>query len=157
MAETSSTKTNKAAFCFRIGLFAGLIWGLVKIIEHALEFTTVVPGFLVEPFYKHPFLATWPGYLIGWGSFIAFSIAAAYGYMAMLGKAKGPGPGIAYGVGIWALLYLLAGPLLGLVPPINELTFNTLITDLCLFLLWGLFIGYSISFELTNDRTRATS
>ncbi|MNR52325.1 hypothetical protein D3C85_1721510 [compost metagenome] len=74
--------------------------------------------------------------------------------MATLSKLPGPWIGIAYGVAWWALLYLLIGPWTGMMNWIYGLDRNTIITDLCLFILWGLFIGYSIALEYTEERER---
>jgi uncharacterized membrane protein YagU involved in acid resistance len=141
-------------FALYVGFFAGVIWGGLKTSEYFLKFTAIPLGFLIEPFYKHAFLATWKGMVLGGGAFILFSMAAAVIYYAVLRKAKGPYYGIGYGVLWWLLLYLLLGPLSGMVPPLAEMDLNSNITDGCLFILWGLFIGYSITFEYTNEQSR---
>ncbi|WP_248925288.1 YqhR family membrane protein [Paenibacillus hamazuiensis] len=146
--------TNKWWFAGYIGFFAGVIWGALKIIEHFFRFTELTPGFLVEPFFRHSFLMTWQGYLVGWVFYILFSVAASLIYGIFLAKVKGPWGGVAYGVCWWGLLYLLVGPALGMMPWLGQIEWNTLITDACLFVLWGLFIGYSISVEFTDERTR---
>jgi uncharacterized membrane protein YagU involved in acid resistance len=148
------TNTNRWFFALYIGFYAGLIWGAVKIIENYFHFTTIVPGFLVEPFFKHEFLMSWQGVLTGWAFFIVFSVIAAFVYMIVLSKVKGPWMGILYGAAWWGLLYLLIGPLAGMMYWVNKLDWNTIITDFCLFLLWGLFIGYTISLEFTDERNR---
>lgn len=145
-------KTNRWFFALYIGFFAGLIWGAVKIIGYFFKFTTVVPGFLVESFFKHEFLVTWQGYLTGWAFFTLFSIFASFFYMIVLAKLKGPWMGLAYGAIWWAAIYLFVGPLTGMMKWLYQLDSNTIISDFCLFILWGLFIGYSIALEYTEDR-----
>jgi uncharacterized membrane protein YagU involved in acid resistance len=147
-------KTNRWLFALYIGFFAGLIWGALKIVEQYLKFTKIVIGFLVEPFFKHDFLLTWQGTLIGWGFFTLFSIVAAFIYMNTLWKQPGPWWGISYGAVWWCLLYLLIGPLAGMTYWINDLDVNSVISDFCLFLVWGMFIGYSIAVEYTDERKR---
>src|SRR5687768_1205995 len=49
-------KTNRWIFALYIGFFAGFIWGALKIVEYYFKFTSLVPGFLVELFFKHNFL-----------------------------------------------------------------------------------------------------
>jgi uncharacterized membrane protein YagU involved in acid resistance len=147
-------KTNKAYYALYIGLFAGIIWGGLKLIEFGIKFTNIPPGFLLDPFFKHAYLATWPGMLLGWGSFIVFSIMAAAIYMALLRKMKGPWIGVAYGVVWWLLIYQLIGPITGMVPNMFRMDRNSFVTDLCLFILWGLFIGYSIVVEFTDEQSR---
>lgn len=147
-------KTNRWLFVIYIGFFAGLIWGAMKIIEHYFKFTTIVVGFLVEPFFKHDFLMTWQGVLIGWGFFMVFSIIAAFIYMVTMWRLQSAWWGIGYGALWWAAIYLLIGPLAGMTYWITDLDLNSILTDLCLFLVWGMFIGYSIAIEYTDTRTR---
>jgi hypothetical protein len=146
--------TNLWFFALYIGFYAGLIWGGLKVIEYFMKFTSIVPGFFVELFFKHEFLMTWQGYLTGWAFFILFSILASFIYMAALSRVLGPWMGVAYGLLWWCLLYLFIGPLAGMMQWINKLDLNTIITDVCLFAVWGLFIGYSIAVEYTDERTR---
>lgn len=107
---------------------------------------------MVEPFFKHTFLATWPGMWLGWASFIGFSILAVWIYLPLVNRLNGPRPGISYGLLWWALLYLVIGPLTEMVPVITRLDLNSVITDLSIFVLWGLFIGYSCGFEYTDEQ-----
>lgn len=147
-------ETSKRHFAVYIGFFAGLLWGGIKIIEHYLHFTTLSPGFLIEPFFLHSFLSTWQGILTGWVAFIIFSIAAALIYSVMLAKARGPWYGLGYGLFWWAVIFLLFGPVTGTTKWIAYMDLNTVLTDFGLYLLWGLFIGYSITFEFTDERVR---
>ncbi|MFC0216085.1 YqhR family membrane protein [Paenibacillus chartarius] len=146
--------TNRWLFGAYIGFFAGLIWGGLRIVEYYFRFTDVVPGFLVEFFFRHDFLTTPWGGVVGWGAFIIFSIVAAELYAAFLFKVKGPWIGLMYGLLWWGLLYLLVGPMTGMLPWLYEIGWNSIITDVCLYALWGLFIGYSISVEFTDERNR---
>jgi hypothetical protein len=146
--------TNMWMFALYIGFFAGFIWGGLKMIQNYFHFSTLPPGFLVEPFFKHTFLMSWQGFLLGWFFFILFSIIAAVVYTVFLRKVKGPYMGMMYGLGWWVLIYLLIGPWTGMNLPLGRIDINTLITDACLFLIWGLFIGYSISVEFTDERVR---
>lgn len=147
-------RTNPFLFSLYIGFFAGLIWGGVKIVEYKLKFTTVVPGFLLGGVMEHAYLETWQGMLAGWASFIVLSMAAALLYGFLLRHRTGPWYGFAYGIVWWGLLYLLVGPFYKMMPAVQLLDRTTFYADLCLFVLWGLFIGYSISMEFTNERSR---
>jgi uncharacterized membrane protein YagU involved in acid resistance len=89
---------------------------------------------------------------VGWAVFALFSVLASFLYAALFRKAKGPWPGIAYGIAWWAIWFVLIGPAIDAVKPITALDRNSFFTELCLFLLWGLFIGYTINFEFTEER-----
>jgi uncharacterized membrane protein YagU involved in acid resistance len=145
--------TDKLKFFVYIGFFAGLIWGALKIAEYGLKFTKVSPGFLLEPFYKHQFLSSWLGMGMGWVAFIIMSVVAAVIYGFALRRIKGPWLSLAYGLVWWMMIYVIVGPRSGMVPSIQRLDRNSFYSDLCLFLMWGLFIGYSIVVEYTDNES----
>lgn len=146
--------TNIWLFALEVGFFAGLIWGAVKGLFYYMRFTTVLPGYLLEPFFKNTFLQSKAGYYAGWLFFIIFSIIVTIIYTLLFRKAKGPLPGMVYGVVWWLIIFVLAQPMLQLTRPIGELTSNTVISEFCLYLLWGLFIGYTTAEEFTDERRR---
>jgi len=147
-------QTNPWTYCLVLGIYAGLLWGVVRWLMHLVNFTSVVPGFLVEPFFRRSFLETYWGVLIGIGSFIVFSIIAAYVYKGLLGRFSGPWAGVIYGVLWWGVLFAAVGPMIGLMSPIPRLGWNTVIAELCFFAVWGLFIGYTIAFEFNEVTAR---
>ncbi|MEK8132770.1 YqhR family membrane protein [Paenibacillus filicis] len=147
-------KTGKWSFALYIGVFAGILWGGLKIIESYFHFTTLPPGFMLEPFFLHEYLTSVAGYWLGWGAFTLFSIVASLLYALLMAKTRGPWFGIGYGVAWWVFIFLLIGPLTGMTKWIAYMDLNTVLSDFCLFVLWGLFIGYSISFEFTDERSR---
>ncbi|WP_227872326.1 YqhR family membrane protein [Paenibacillus albus] len=152
-----STHTNPTTFCIQLGFFAGLFWGLVHWLLFVINFTKVMPGFLLDPFMKQSFLRMWYGQFTGIAAFIVFSIIAAFIYKLLLGRLLGPWPGILYGLFWWALLFMTIGPAMSMMKPFNKIGYETLITECCLFLLWGLFIGYTIAFEFTDEAGREPS
>lgn len=154
-------KTKPIPFGLQVGFFAGAIWGAVRWISYYLGFTDVVPGFLVEPFFTHDYLAGTEGFLVGYAAFIGMSIVAAFLYLVLghllwgdRSKLRGPWPGVVFGVGWYVLLYLLVGPMVGMLPPLGVNDWDSIWFDGCLFLVWGLFIGYTITFEYTDERER---
>lgn len=54
---------------------------------------------------------------------------------------------IAYGVGIFVLFFVVLQPFNRTIPFIMELSRLTIITNLCIAILYGLFISYTISFD----------
>lgn len=146
--------TNPWLYSVKIGFFAGLFWGILRWIFYGMKFTTVLPGFIADPFFQTAFLKTGWGHVVGIGSYVIFSIMAAVLYIIVLGRLQGPWPGIGYGFVWWAILFIVLGPLLGMTDSIRIAGWNTLFTELCVFLLWGVFIGYSIAFEFTDESSR---
>ncbi|MEF2964471.1 YqhR family membrane protein [Paenibacillus sp. M1] len=147
-------RTNIWIFTLQTGLFAGLIWGGLHGLCYYLGFTSIVPGYLVEPFFRHAFLQTQRGYYVGWLFFIVFSIIATLIYTLAFRKLKGPFPGLVYGIVWWVIIFIAVGPPLRMMPPTSKLPFDTTFTEFCLYLLWGLFIGYTTAEEYTNERIR---
>ena len=47
----------------------------------------------------------------------------------------------------WLLVFFVFNPIFPEVRTVTELTSDTIITTICIYLLYGLFVGYSISFE----------
>ncbi|MGZ9586138.1 YqhR family membrane protein [Paenibacillus marinisediminis] len=147
-------KTNMFTFSLQLGLFAGLIWGGLRWIAYELHFTIVVPGFILEPYFKHEFLEKPAGGWLGWASFIVLSIIASLIYTLLFKKIPGFLAGIVYGVIWWVVLFIAIGPMLKWMPPITKVNWNSIWTDSCLFLLWGLFIGYTVAIEYNDERVR---
>ncbi|MCA0754532.1 hypothetical protein KP806_05675 [Paenibacillus sp. N4] len=146
--------TNPWLFSLKIGFFAGLIWGTVRWLFYEMKFTTELPGFAADPFFHRSFLKSFWGILIGIGSFAIISIVAALLYKVVLGRLRGPIPGMIYGAAWWALIFLAIGPWMGITEWVTRAGWNTLFTELCVFILWGVFIGYSIAFEYTDEASR---
>jgi len=146
--------SNPITMSLKIGFFAGVIWGLTRWLATGLNFTEVTQAFLADPFVKRAALGTPLWQFVGWLLFIAMSMVAAIIYLLVLGKLRGPWPGLLFGAVWWGLVYALAGPYIGAVPPLRLIGWSSLITDFCLFVVWGLFIGYSIAFELHDEGER---
>ncbi|MCG7406287.1 YqhR family membrane protein [Paenibacillus sp. ACRRX] len=151
---SSGRKTNPFWFAMQLGMFAGLIWGGLRWMAYAFHFTIVVPGFLIEPFYNHSYLVTARGGAAGYVVFIGFSMLASVIYTMFMKKIPGPWAGIVYGIVWWVILFVAVGPMIKMMPPVTKTTWNSIYTDFCLFLLWGLFIGYTVAMEFNDERLR---
>ncbi|HEY0827198.1 MAG TPA: YqhR family membrane protein, partial [Bacilli bacterium] len=97
---------------------------------------------------------SWSGHLAGWAAFIGFSILAALLYAVFCHKLKGPFPGILYGLLWWEMMFLWIGPMAGMFKRIPLLEIDTALSELCVFTLWGVFIGYTLTVEFTDERIR---
>lgn len=91
---------------------------------------------------------------MGYVLFILMSIVAAYVYWALLGRLGGPWPGLLFGALWWGLLFFWLGPLTGAVPPLREIGLSSIVTECALYLIWGLFIGFSYAFEYHDEQAR---
>jgi uncharacterized membrane protein YagU involved in acid resistance len=152
--EKQKAKSGRWTYALVIGFFAGVIWWGIKIGFYYFKFTKVLPGFLAVPWFTKDFLNSWNGHMVGWVFFIGFSIIAALIYALLFHKLLGPWPGIIYGIAWWVVLYLRIGPLLGMMKWIYWMNWDTIITEISIFILWGVFIGYSVAFEFNDESAR---
>ncbi|RXZ78283.1 hypothetical protein EBB07_29970 [Paenibacillaceae bacterium] len=152
--EGQTYRTNVWLYILQIGFFAGLFWGMIREVLYLLRFTSVIPGFILEPYFKHAFLMTGWGHVAGISAFIVLSIIATLIYKLVLGKIRGPWTGLAYGLIWWAIIMFAAGPWLGMMTAPRRIGWDVLITELCFYCVWGLFIGFSIAFEFTDEASR---
>lgn len=134
-----------------IGVFGGLIWSSAALVCQLLNFSKIGPSLLFAPL---P-LGSWKNHL--YGQFLAIacigliSIAFALLYQLTLSRFKTIWVGIVFGIFLWAIVFFAAQPLLPGLPPLKKIGWNTLTTTLCLYVLYGLFIGYSIAFEIEEN------
>lgn len=122
-------------------------------ISYYCHFTEEPAAFLIKHWIVADQLTKAFGQILGSVSFIIFSILAAILYMWLFRSLEGPWPGLWYGLGWWGILFGL-GPILGFTAINRGVGFTYAATDLCMFIVWGLFIGYSIAFEFTDESTR---
>ncbi|GFN30528.1 YqhR family membrane protein [Paenibacillus xylaniclasticus] len=153
-SKEQSGHTNPFTFCLSLGFFAGLIWGSLRGIAYWLKFTKLVPGVLADPFFQLSFLKTGWGYMVGIVVFCLFSILCSLLYFVLFSRVGGPWMGFVYGFLWWAIIFGAVGPSLSITPVLTLIGWSTLFTELCIFLLWGTFIGYSIAFEYTDEASR---
>ncbi|WP_175487406.1 YqhR family membrane protein [Alteribacillus persepolensis] len=130
-----------------IGFFGGLFWSCVSYALHYLNFTKYGPAMAMLPWALPEWKNTYLGHLAGIVFIALLSIAVAFLYRFLFQKFYSIWPGIGFGAGLWILVFYLLQPLFPGVGPVNSLDTNTVVTTLCLFVLYGVFIGYSIGYE----------
>lgn len=130
-----------------IGLFGGIFWGAIFQLFAFFNFTEIGPNFVIRTWIKADFAKGWVGAVLSLICLAVISLLFAYLYSALFRKIISYWLGVFYGIAIWALVFLVLRPLFPGMKTVMELSIDTIITTFCLFLLFGLFIGYSISFE----------
>jgi hypothetical protein len=136
-----------------IGLAGGLLWSFIAYMASIINLTEISPNLILQPWA----LGAWKDKPLG--NFISIlligiiSIAAALIYFVALKKFKSMLVGIVYGLALWALVFYLLNPIFPNLKTVKELEMNTVITTLCLYILYGVFVGYSISFEAAELET----
>ncbi|ALC81588.1 MULTISPECIES: YqhR family membrane protein [Bacillus] len=139
------------------GFIGGAGLSLIGYLFSLFRFSEISPNMLLQPF----ILGDWKNKLMG--TFISIiiigvlGIGAALLYYLFFRRIKGMWAGLIYGVMLWAIVFFLFNPLFPELASINELKSETLISSFCLYLLFGLFVGYSISFdynELNSEKLK---
>lgn len=136
----------------QIGVFGGLFWGAVWYFLHIFSFTDAGPNYLLLPFA----LGNWKEGV--WGNVAAIvcmgilSIVVAFVYKVALSKFEGVLPGIIYGLIWWGILFFVIGSVAPVIRSALEMPRTTIVTTACIFILYGVFIAYSVSFEVNNEK-----
>ncbi|MFJ5716479.1 YqhR family membrane protein [Neobacillus sp. NPDC093127] len=135
------------AMVFWTGLFGGIFWGTIGFFAYYFNFTEIRPNVILELWVLGDWKHGWLGTVISIILLGVFSVFAAFIYYAVLKKFKGFWFGIGYGIVLFLLVFFILNPLFPGMKPFNDLNMDTIITSFCLYILYGIFIGYSINYE----------
>lgn len=136
------------------GLIGGILWSGLGYLAYVFNFTEIRPNIVLEPWALGDWKKQWLGTVISIVVIGVLSIAAALIYYAILKKVKNMFAGIGFGIALFLLVFLVLNPIFPGMEPIGELKRNTIITSVCLYILYGVFVGYSISYEYQEQEYR---
>ncbi|MGV3487611.1 MAG: YqhR family membrane protein [Tuberibacillus sp.] len=157
MSDSPKLEQNKREYQYTssgrvaiIGAFGGLIWGLLGYVAYLLNFTKYGPALILAPLSSVLQIKNDPvKQFTGIVAIIIVSIIIAFAYKVILGKIKTMWLSIGFGLVLWVLVFYILEPWIPGLEPVTKLDINTISTSLCLYALYGLFVGYSISYDLT--------
>jgi uncharacterized membrane protein len=130
------------------GFVGGLLWSAIGSFAYYFNFSEVShASFTLRSFWQASWSSGLTGELISMLVVGIASILAAFLYYLFLRKRAGMIPGILYGVAVWFIFMYFLNPFFESVPTITEMEMNTVVSTICLLVLYGTFIGYSISFD----------
>lgn len=129
------------------GFIGGLLWSSIGYLAYFFHFTKISPNIVLQPMPQGNWQKNWQGVTISILLIGIISIGVALVYYGLLRKIKGMWGGIVFGVVLFCFVVFLLNPLFPAIGPIKKLSMNTIVTTLCLYILYGVFIGYSISYE----------
>jgi hypothetical protein len=132
---------------FWTGLFGGFFWGLVGYVAYFFNFTDISPNVILEPWALGDWKYGWLGKVISLIFLAIISVAVAYLYYAALRKLKGMWFGLGFGIILFLVVFFVLNPIFPGIKPLFDLNRDTIITSVCLYMLYGIFIGYSINYE----------
>src|SRR5699024_9012112 len=75
------------------------------------------------------------------------SIVVSFIYFLLFKKVKSIWMGLVYGLLLWGIVFYLLQPIFTDVAPLTELNSSTIISTVCLYILYSVFIGYTISYD----------
>ncbi|PLR84468.1 hypothetical protein CVD25_04520 [Bacillus canaveralius] len=136
------------------GFFGGILWSGLAYIAYLFNFTNIRPNIILEPWALGDWKGQWLGTIISIIMIGIISIAAALLYYAVLRRFRSMWVGIGYGIVLFGLVFFILNPIFPGIRPFAELNRNTIITSICFYVLYGVFVGYSISYEENELRIR---
>lgn len=136
------------------GLFGGIFWSGIAYLAYVFHFTAIRPNIVLEPWALGSWKNGWLGTVISILFIGLFSIGASLIYYVALRKFKGLWVGAIYGILLFLLVFFILNPLFPGMAPFNKLGKTTIVTSVCFYILFGTFVGYSISFEENEIRNR---
>jgi hypothetical protein len=140
------------AYVVYTGLFAGIFWSSIGCLAYFLNFTDIRSNVILEPWAIGDWKTGWLGTVISIILMGVFSIISALIYYAVLKNIRNRWIGIIYGLVLFFLVFLVLNPIFPGIKPFQEIDRNTMITSACLYVVYGVFIGYSISYEQQNRK-----
>ncbi|AST92466.1 YqhR family membrane protein [Sutcliffiella cohnii] len=129
------------------GLVGGLLWSALGYLAYVFNFIEISPNVVLQPWA----VGEWKNGVFG--NFVSIfilgviGIGAAIGYFAFLKKFQQFWMGLIYGAVLWGLVFFILNPMFPGIKTVPNLTLDTIVTSFCLFILFGLFVGYTVSYE----------
>ncbi|WP_044896372.1 YqhR family membrane protein [Aeribacillus alveayuensis] len=130
-----------------IGFIGGVFWSFIGYIAYIFHFTKISPNLILTPFAVGDWKYDTIGNVIGILLNGLMSILVALLYYVTLKKFLSLWSGILFGVVLWVFVFYVLTPIFPNLDSFTKLDVNTNVTSICMFILFGVFVGYSISFE----------
>jgi len=156
----NSKETSYMLKTVSIGFVGGVFWSFLNYIAYLFHFTEISPNVILQPWA----LGEWKEKAMG--NFVSMiilgiiSIVVAILYQVTLKNYMRVWIGMLFGLVLWVLVFYVLNPLFPDIKTVSELDKNTIITSICFYILYGVFVGYSISFEASalnlKDSDQAT-
>ncbi|WP_233522996.1 YqhR family membrane protein [Peribacillus saganii] len=132
------------------GFAGGIIWGFIAQAAYFFNFLDISPKFILTSWNGAKWVYGWLGVVISVLLLSLFSIVAALIYYALMRRIKSVIGGVIYGLLLWAITMIVFPPVFPDMPVLSKMNNITIITGICIYIVYGVFIGYSISFEYSE-------
>lgn len=136
-----------------IGFIGGMFWSALAMLAYYFNFTEISPKVIISSWAADAWMNGVLGFFILIILYGLVSIIVAFIYYATLRKVRNIFASIFFGLVLWACVHFALVPLFPDMLKITEMTIDTAVTTICLYILYGVFIGVSISFD-ESERKR---
>jgi hypothetical protein len=137
------------------GFIGGILWSSIGSLMYYFNFSEVAPkSFLLKSWLDASWTDRWLGVIIAILLAGVISILPALIYYGLFKKINSMWMGVLYGVVLWVIIFYLMQPIFTNIPQLIDLSYNTIISTICLFILYGTFIGYSLSYDYHDMKMR---
>ncbi|MEC5422278.1 YqhR family membrane protein [Virgibacillus sp. C22-A2] len=137
------------------GLIGGILWSIFGIVMYYFNFSEVSPkSFILRSWTTADWTNSWLGNTVTIVLVGILSILVAFIYYGLLKKINSMWVGAAFGVVLWGVIFYVLQPIFENVPLLTDLNNNTIVSTICLFILYGTFIGYSISYDYHDTKIK---
>lgn len=130
-----------------VGFFGGVIASFLGLVAHYFNFMDFSPKFILTSWSKQAWMKAWQGSLMTMILFGIISIVVAFLYYLLLKKMQSMVTYMMFGFVCWLIFLFAFKPMFRDLPPLSKMSSDSIITSICIFVLYGVFIGYSISFD----------
>ena len=129
------------------GFIGGIFWSGLGFLAYIINLTDIHPNVILDPWTIGDWKEGWIGTIFSIILIGLVSIISSLIYYSLLRKFPSIFVGVIYGVILFLLIFGLLNPLFPGISPLHDLSQNTVITSICLYILYGVFVGYTISYE----------
>src|SRR5699024_12640207 len=89
----------------------------------------------------------WLADVVSIGLISCVSVVVAFVYFLLFRRIHSLWLGLLYGLLLWVLVFYVFQPVFPNVPQLVDLNYTTIVSTICIYALYGTFVGYSISYD----------
>lgn len=130
------------------GFIGGLLWSFFGVVMYYFNFSEVAPkSYLINSWITADWTVGWLGTISSIIMVGVLSLLTAFMYYILFKKINSLWMGVGYGIILWGIVFYVIQPVFPNIPNLIELNRYTIVSTICLYILYGTFIGYSISYD----------
>ncbi len=135
-----------------IGFVGGLVCSFFGYVAYFFHLVKVNPSIILDPFVVKSWREGIFGNVLSMFIISVLSICVAFLYYALLRKKMSFFVGIIFGACLWGIVFYGVSHVIPAMDALKETDRNGIVTSICLYVLYGVFIGYSISFQESEKK-----